>query len=173
LFFASSNPPFATRTLPAALAARWAELRHGVAELADDRRGAAILEFALMLPVIVALLVGMVDYGALAYQTMQVSAAAHAGAEYVLHYGWNATAVQTAVTSATSLTVTASPAPQLQTACVTGGAVVVTAGTSCPSGAAAGSYVLVSAQASFSPIIAWSSFAMPSTIAARAMIRIQ
>ncbi len=56
---------------------------------------------------------------------------------------------------------------------VTGGAVVVTTGTSCPSGATAGSYVLVSARASFSPIIAWSRFAMPASIAAQAMIRIQ
>ena len=138
-----------------------------------DRRGAAILEFALILPVVVALLVGMIDYGMLAYQTMEVSAAAHAGAEYALHYGWNTTGIQSAVTSATTLTVSANPAPQLKTACVTAGAVVVTAGTTCSSGAAAGSYVQVNAQATFTPIITWSSFAMPSTIAAQAMIRIQ
>jgi len=40
-----------------------------------DRCGAAGVEFALLLPVLVTLLIGMFDYGALAYQTMQVSAA--------------------------------------------------------------------------------------------------
>ena len=138
-----------------------------------DRRGSSGVEFALLLPVAVLLLIGAVDYGTLTYQTMEVSAAAHAGAEYALRNGWNASAVQTAVTGATTLTVTATPAPQLSKACVTGGVVVVTAGSTCASGGPPGNYVVVNAQASFSPLIAWSSLIMPTTISSQATIRIQ
>ncbi len=147
--------------------------RRLLAQALANRSGTAALEFAIILPVIVTLLIGMFDYGALAYQTMEVSTAAHAGAEYALKNGFTASAVQTAVTSATTLTVTASPAPTLEKACVTSGAIVVTAGSSCSSGGAPGSYVLVYAQAPFSPIISWASFIMPSRVAAQAMVRIQ
>lgn len=138
-----------------------------------DRDGAAGVEFALLLPMLVVLLIGTVDLGGLAYQSMQVSAAAHAGAQYAIRNGWSATAVADAVTNATSLPVTASPAPQLVKACVSGGAVVVTSSSTCSGGAAAGSYIQVNAQAAITPIIVWSSFAMPSSVSAQAMVRIQ
>lgn len=138
------------------------------------RSGAAGVEFALLLPVLVLLLMGMFDYGALAYQTMQVSAAAHAGADYALHSGWNLTAVQNAVTNATTLSsVSATPAPTLSQGCITNSALVITAGTSCPSGGTPGSFVVVNAQAPFSPLVTWSALALPSTITAKAVVRIQ
>jgi Flp pilus assembly protein TadG len=144
-----------------------------LAAWAMDRRGAAGVEMALILPVLSVLLMGMFDYGQLAYQTMQVSAAAHAGADYALHNGWNLTAVQSAVTSATALSVSASPAPTLSKACVVGGTIVVTAGSACASGGTPGSYVIVNAQAPFSPLVSWSGLALPSTITAQAAVRIQ
>jgi Flp pilus assembly protein TadG len=146
--------------------------RHTRQALAD-RTGAVGLEFALLLPAMVLLLMGMFDYGSLSYQTMEVTAAAHAGADYALHNGWNATAVQTAVTSATGLSVTASPAPALSKACVTNNALVVTTGTTCPSGGAPGNYAIVNAQAPFTPLVSWSAFVMPSTISAQAAVRLQ
>lgn len=143
------------------------------ARVARNRLGAAGVEFALALPVLVLLLIGMFDYGALAFQTMQVSEAAQAGADYALHNGWNSTAIQTAVTSATGLSVTATPAPTLSSACLSGNALVVTTGTSCSGGGTPGSYVFVYARSSFSPLVAWSVLALPSTISAHAVVRIQ
>jgi Flp pilus assembly protein TadG len=146
----------------------------GIKGLARARSGAAGVEFALLLPVLVLLLMGMFDYGALAYQTMQVSAAAHAGADYALHSGWNLTAVQSAVTNATTLaSVSATPAPTLSQGCITNGALVITTGSSCPSGGTPGSYVVINAQAPFSPLVIWSAFGLPSTITAKAVVRIQ
>ena len=137
------------------------------------RTGAAGIEFALLLPALTLLLMGVFDYGALAYQTMQVAAAAHAGADYALRNGWNQTAVQNAVTGATGLTVSANPAPALSKGCITGNALVITAGSSCPSGGTPGSYVVVNAQSPFSPMLAWSALSFPSTITAQAAVRIQ
>ncbi len=144
-----------------------------IPSIVADRAGAAGLEFALILPVLVLMLMGVFDYGALAYQTMQVSAAAHAGADYALRNGWNQTGVQNAVTGATTLTISASPAPALSKGCITNNALVITTGSSCPSGGTPGSYVVVNAQSSFSPMLAWSALSFPSTITAQAAIRIQ
>lgn len=141
--------------------------------LAADRCGAAAVEFALVLPVLILLLIGMFDYGALAFQTMEVQAAAHAGADYAIHNGWNSSGIQTAVTGATTLTITASPAPQLSNGCLSGNTVVFTTGSSCSSGGAPGSYVIVNAQTAFSPMIAWSALSLPTTVSAQAVVRIQ
>jgi Flp pilus assembly protein TadG len=146
--------------------------RRGAGRWVADLGGAASVEFALLLPLLVTLVVGMIDYAQLAYQSMEVAAAAHAGADYALHYGYNSSAIAGAVTAATGLTVSATPAPAQTTACVTGGAIVATVATTCASGGAPGSYVTVDAQATFTPILAWASFGMPSTLSARAMVRI-
>ena len=144
-----------------------------VQRLVDDRRGVAGVEFALALPILVLLLVGMFDYGTLAFQTMEVSTAAHAGADYAMHKGWNASAIQAAVTSATGLPVTASPAPQLSNGCLSGNTVVFTTGSTCTSGGTPGSYVIVNAQTPFSPLVAWSGLPLPTTLSAQAVVRIQ
>jgi Flp pilus assembly protein TadG len=47
-----------------------------------SQRGVAMAEFALMLPLFVLLLVGIIELGRLAYFTIQVGNAAHAGAQY-------------------------------------------------------------------------------------------
>ena len=137
------------------------------------RTGAAGVEFALLLPTLSLLLMGTFDYGALAYQTMQVAAAAHAGADYALHNGWSQTGVQNAVVGATSLTVSANPAPALSKGCISNNALVITTNTTCPSGTTAGSYVVVNAQTPFSPLLAWSGLSFPSTITAQAAVRIR
>ena len=137
------------------------------------RTGVAGVEFALLLPVLTLLLMGTFDYGALAYQTMQVAAAAHAGADYALRNGWSRTGVQNAVTGATSLAVSASPAPALSKGCISNNALVITTSSTCPSGSASGSYVVVNAQSPFSPLLPWSGLSFPSTITAQAAVRIQ
>jgi Flp pilus assembly protein TadG len=141
--------------------------------LLTDRGGAAGVEFALLMPTLVLLVIGAVDIGTLAFQSSEVAEAAHAGAQYALKYGWNQTGVQTAVTSSTPLPVAASPAPALVKACVVSGVVTTTTLSTCTGGGAPGSYVQVTARASVSPLIVWSSLATPNTLSAHAMVRIQ
>jgi len=138
----------------------------------SDRRGVAAVEFALLAPVLTVLVFGLVDFGTMAYQVMEVEAAAHAGADYAIHSGWNATAVEAAVQNATSMTINASPLPSQMSACMVSGALVTTTTGTCASGATPGSYVLVSAQATFTPLIAWAAFGLPTSLTAQAMVRI-
>jgi hypothetical protein len=75
-------------------------------------RGAAIVEFALIMPFLIGLLVGLCDLGFGVYGSMQVQAAAEAGAQYAIRNAWDATKIAAAVTSATGASgITATPAP--------------------------------------------------------------
>lgn len=143
-----------------------------IGRLLSDCGGSPAVEFGLLAPILVVILFGTIDLGALTYQSMEVAVAAHAGADYAMHSGWNSSSIQTAVTSATPIVVTASPAPTLTSYCITGGALVVANNSTCPSGQAPGNYVTVSAHAVFTPIIAWSDFGLPSTLSAQATVRI-
>ena len=122
----------------------------------------------------------MVDLGCLAYQQMEVIAAADAGGLYVLQNGptsvTNLTAVTTAVSNATSLTLSPSPTATVVYACVNSGTVVtsgITASSTCPSGGTAGTFIKVTAQAAYTPLIAWSGFTVPSALTASQLVRAQ
>jgi Flp pilus assembly protein TadG len=145
-----------------------------VRALLSDRRGVAAVEFALLAPVMTTLVFGMVDFGTLLYQSMEVQVAAHAGADYAIKNGWNSTAVAAAVTGATSMTISASPVPAQVSACVVSGVLTTTTSTTCPAGSTQttpGSYVQVNARATFTPLIPWSVFGLPTSLAAQAMVR--
>jgi Flp pilus assembly protein TadG len=126
-------------------------------------RGAAIIEFALILPFLVLLLVGLCDLGFAAYDSMQVQAAAEAGAQYAARHPWDATAVAAAVTGATGTSgVLATPAPSRVCGCPDGGTLTrvgdwvvdhCSPTVTCTSGSPPGVYALVSAQLILSPML--------------------
>lgn len=139
--------------------------------LARDTRGVAAVEFALLAPVLLLLMAGLVDGSRLILGEMQINAAAQAGADYALRNGWDpgqiAAAVTTAGPAATSPTVTLSPG------CVVGGTITpVAAGAACASGGAAGRYVTVAASAPFKPVAPWPGLKSPQSLSAQAMVRI-
>jgi Flp pilus assembly protein TadG len=72
--------------------------------------GSAAMEFGLIAPMLGAILLPVIDIGIGFYQRMQVQDAAQAGAQYAMTHGWNSTAIQNAVRSATTLSISASPA---------------------------------------------------------------
>jgi Flp pilus assembly protein TadG len=141
--------------------------------LLREKRAAAAVEFALVLPVLVLLAVGMVDYGALTFESMEVYASAHAGSDYAIKNGWNATAIQSAVAAATPLAVAADPAPVNSQYCVSGGVLISPPGPTCPTGSSPGTYVIVHASTTFTPVVAWSAFVLPSTLTAQSVVRIK
>ena len=86
-------------------------------------RGAALVEFALILPFLILLLVLVIDFGFDGYRLMQVQAAAEAGAQYAVRNPnpWNPTAIAAAVLAATgSSGISAIPAPSQVCGCTDG-----------------------------------------------------
>jgi Flp pilus assembly protein TadG len=128
------------------------------------RSGTAALELGLVAPVLVLLIGGTIDFGMAFWTVMQVGNAARAGAAYALLNGYNNSAIQTAVTSATSLSgVSASPAPSTYCGCptttgVTNKGTPPTNGCSsssskCSDGFYPRTYVKVSATASYTSVV--------------------
>jgi Flp pilus assembly pilin Flp len=149
--------------------------------LQSQPRGAALVEFALILPFIILLMVALFDLGFGFWQYMQVQAAAEAGAQYAARYPypWVTTtaipAITTAVTSATQTHgISAIPAPNQVCRCPDGGILTPFAcdGT-CPSGSPPGVYALVGAQLSYSPVLAYPGLPDPMTLTAHAYRRVR
>lgn len=115
------------------------------------------------------------DTGLLVVRSMEVRAAAQAGADYALANGWDAAGISAAVRDATRspLSIQVTPAPALAERCVVGQAMAAAGpGGQCPSGAVAGRYVTVGAQAPYQPILPWPGMSGSRTLTAQAVVRI-
>ncbi|MGQ0684364.1 TadE/TadG family type IV pilus assembly protein [Bradyrhizobium sp.] len=142
---------------------------------ARDTGGAAAVEFGLIVPMLALMVVGIMDVGLAVHRKMQVEHAAQAGAEYAILNGFDASAISSAVTSATSATgITADPPPENFCGCATSAGVApLTCGTTCPGGAAAGTYTTVSAKATYSTIINYTVVPDAYTFGAKSTVRLQ
>jgi Flp pilus assembly protein TadG len=137
--------------------------------------GVASVELAIIAPVLVAALICTIDLGLGIYRSMQVEAAAQAGAEYAVVRGFSAAGVISAVASATSLGgVQATPAPVQFCGCASAGGVANTAcGQPCPDGTNPGTYVTVSAQANYNTLLPYPMFPNTFVFAAQSTVRTQ
>jgi Flp pilus assembly protein TadG len=137
--------------------------------------GVASIELAIIAPVLVAALICTVDLGFGVYRNMQVEAAAQAGAEYAIVRGFSAAGVTSAVASATSLGgVQATPAPVQFCGCASAGGITSTAcAQPCPDGTSPGTYVTVSAHASYSTLLPYPMFPDTFLFAAQSTVRTQ
>jgi Flp pilus assembly protein TadG len=141
-------------------------MRHAVRRFtvgADGTAGAALVEFALLAPILIVMAVYTADIGLLVYSNMAVQNAAQAGAQYALelhNFGTPSylSSISSAVTSAATITnktvtISASPAPTQFCGCPTSTGVTPQAcGTFC-TGSPAGTYVTVSAAATYKTLI--------------------
>jgi Flp pilus assembly protein TadG len=137
--------------------------------------GTAAIEFAITAPMLLILLVGFVEIGFAAYQSMQVQDAVEAGAVYATQNGWNASGIATAVTSATGASgLTATPAPTQFCGCpsATGITTIICTGT-CSDGTAPGQYVQVNATLARISIFPGSGLGLPANLTATSTVRTQ
>jgi Flp pilus assembly protein TadG len=90
----------------------WKAVRQFVA-LANDASGAAMVEFTIFGPMLVAMAIYTMDYGLITFNRMEVQNAAQAGAQYaVVNNTYDSTAISTAVTGATKFTAVAATSSQ-------------------------------------------------------------
>lgn len=145
----------------------------------DGTAGAALVEFAvlasLMLPFII---IPLMNVGLYIFRTIEVQHAAQAGAQYVIESmaagnGYSSSTASAAITNATSWTpISASPPPVQFCGCPSSTGVQQTACTTSACSGTPGTYVTVSAQATYTPVVVgWFSTLPP--IKASATVRIQ
>jgi Flp pilus assembly protein TadG len=77
-------------------AAAWRALRR----CADARSGAAAVEFAIVLPILAALLIGVIQYGGMIIANEQMHNSVSSGAIYVMRGGTSSTAIHDVAVSA-------------------------------------------------------------------------
>ena len=139
--------------------------------LAADRSGNVMLEFALALPILMLLTVGLLDLGSYSLQKSAMLQGARAGAQYGILDTSDAAKVNTTAQNATGLTgVTANTTWFCE--CVAGTAVACT--TTCSGGAAIKRYVTVSTAKSFDSVLtaaslnfgSFGSFTPPTSLSA-------
>lgn len=115
-----------------------------------DRRGNVIIEFALIMPLLFLLLVGMLDLGRYGLQKSSMLQAARAGGQYALVAADDSTSINTTTQNATGLTgVTATNVKFCE--CVSG--TTVSCATTCSGGATLKTYVTVTATKAFSSVL--------------------
>lgn len=141
----------------------------------NDRAGTISLEFAVFAPTLVLMLVCTLDIGMGIYRKMQVQNAAQAGAAYAVLHGFTTSSIQNAVTSATSFSgVNASPAPSEFCGCATNsGVTAAVCSSTCSGGASPGTYVSVSAQATYNTLLPYPVVPNSYTFSAQSTVRIQ
>jgi Flp pilus assembly protein TadG len=142
--------------------------------------GVSTIEFAVIASMLATLAIGILDFGMGLWQQMEVGNAARAGAEYASINGMNNAGIRSAVTSASSLSsISASPAPSEQCGCPSASAVTFFSpaqsppcNTSiCANGSTPNTYILVSAQATYTPVVPFLGFST-GTLTATALARL-
>ena len=139
------------------------------------KSGVAALEFGIISPVLIAVLLPLIDVGLGLYQEMEVENAAQAGAQYAMVHGWNSANIQSAITNATTLaSVSAAPAPAKTCGCPGGTSVTAaTCNSNCTDGQQARTYVTASAQAVYTPLVSYVGIGTSVTISRQSTVRIQ
>jgi len=143
---------------------------------AEDHSGLSGIEFAIIAPLLALTFIVTVDIGLGVYTKMEVEAAVQAGAEYAALNGYNSSNITSAVSNATTVSgLTVSPAPNQFCGCPsTSGVTTATCGSTCASGEAAGSYVNVGAQATYTTILSYPSIVSSSyTFSSQSTVRVK
>jgi len=148
------------------------------ARFLGDHEGSVALEFCLVAPMLLTFMLAIYDFGFLIYDQSQVITAANAGALYAYKLGiagFSSSAISSATTGASyPITISATPAPYKACGCPNVGdtsLTTATCGSTCSDGTAAGTYAVVTAQATPQPILSWPG--MPAQVTAAVVMRLQ
>ncbi len=101
-----------------------------LARLARCRRGAAAVEFGLLVPVLLVLMLGIVNYGLVMFNKMELVSAARSGAQLALADYTDTSSIKDAVVNATSLSLTTSDVTTTQF-CECSGTTITCGDTTC------------------------------------------
>jgi len=128
--------------------------------LGKAKDGLGAIEFAFIAPVLLALLLGVLDFGMAFWQKIEIANAADAGAQWGMSNTYDATSIRSVATSATSLTgLTVSP--RNVCGCATSSGITEGYGTApsscttCPDSSTAKSYIVVDAHVCYSTLFSW------------------
>ena len=133
-----------------------------------SKRGVAAVEFALLVPILSALFIGIANYGLATFERMELESAARAGAQMALIDSSSTLVIQQVVVDSTNANIITSDVDVTQS-CACADGTSVTCGNSCSDGSANQYYMTVTATESYTLLL------LPTTITltGTAMVRTQ
>ncbi len=122
--------------------------------------GLGAIEFALVAPFLLTMLLGVLDFGMAFWEQMEIANAADAGAQWAMTNGYNQTTIVSVAQSATNLSLpSGNVSPQNVCGCASGTTVTMSgtppcSGT-CPDGSTPQPYVVVDTRICYSTLFTW------------------
>lgn len=136
-----------------------------------SRSGNVAVEFALIAPVALLMLIGITDYGMAIYDRMQLSSAVRAGVQYAMHHSANPDTVEQVVMSALTIDHAAVTVTAAQVCECPGGA-ATECDSACPDGARR-TFIRIDAVQQHDALFDYPGISNPTTLQAQAFVRIQ
>jgi len=135
--------------------------------LAASRQGIAAVEFALIVPIVAAMLVGLANYGLAMFDKMELVSAARAGAQLILVDASASTSdIQAAVVASTNLGISTSDVTVTESCeCADGSA--ITCGDICADSSANRYFYTVAASENFTLLLLGTSITLTGTAVVR------
>jgi Flp pilus assembly protein TadG len=142
--------------------------------LGRDARGVTAVEFAIVAPGLLLLMICTIDLGMGLYRKMQVESSAQAGAQYAIAHGFSASIANVVVNATTFPGIAASPAPNQFCGCASStGVTSASCSSTCAGGGVAGTYVTVSAQGTYTTLLPYPMLPSSFTLASQSTVRLQ
>jgi hypothetical protein len=125
--------------------------------------GLGAIEFGFIAPVLLAMILGVLDFGLAFWHKMEIANAADAGVQWGMANPYNASSIRSVVTSATSLSIpdpNSNVTPSNPCGCATSTGITTGYGTApsctaCPDATAAKTYIVVNAKICYGPLFHW------------------
>jgi Flp pilus assembly pilin Flp len=147
-------------------------MREFLRRLVRHTSGGAAVEFGIIFPMFLIVILAVVEYGLAIFQIMSVSNAAQVGANYAMINGYHPTTIRNKVNAATGIA-TANIAVSEVCGCPTGSAVTDLGCTpplpSCAGDQRPGAYVRVTITQEYSPVAP----GIPSPLTASSFVRVR
>jgi hypothetical protein len=137
-----------------------------------ERSGNVAVEFALVLPMTLLLLSGLIEYGLVTYDDTSLENAARAGAQYAFSGGYSESKVDAAVRAASTLTLS-KDAVSSAVYCECSDTTPITCGEPCPDGGPNRRFIRVDISEPHEPFLPFMAYIVPDRVEGGAIIRMQ
>jgi Flp pilus assembly protein TadG len=135
--------------------------------IARSKGGAAAVEFALIVPVVLAALTGIVNYGLAMYNKMELVSAARAGAQQAIIDRTDTTAIKNAVVNSTNAGVTTSDVTTTESYLCADGTVVTLSTDTCVNNDPKQFYMTVTVNQNFTLLLLGTTVSLSGSVKVR------
>ena len=132
-----------------------------------SRRGAAAVEFALLVPVVLAGLTGVANYGLAIFEKIELESAARAGAQMAIRDRTDTSAIQQTTVDSTDLTITTGDVSVSNTCRCADINSTATCGTTCSDGDPTQFYTTVTVSKNFTLLLLGTTVSLSESVTVR------